>query len=350
MTKLLRGGPNIHIDPRAITCNHYIEGMATFEITYAYHDNGELTVTFMKLDDKEMGCEFFFRVYDSNKEVVPSFTSKIYTYLGIEGEQAPHDTVKGFIGQSVTTIQRNAFRYCRSMKEIQVHDNVEVIEACAFFFCIALTTIKLPRTLKQIESEAFRACVSLDALFLPLGVEKIAGLAFKGCKNMKILSLPPTITAEQIGARILYQCDTFFHITPSVYGYKDPLGGNTPSAKIHQAIIDFHRDLPPFHKACLETDIRPQLIQDHIRICGRSSASTATYGGISPVHILAMNPRVTSGCMMACLDLNLDLLFVKDETGMTPLDYLWKCNNIECIISIMSVLCLHHEVKNDLKS
>ncbi len=394
--------PNLKVDPRPIfDLDEYDDGgdalhkEMSFTITYIrYHNNNhdKFSIAIGRTDGIESGwkgMDLKFRVYDPSKELVPRFDTTTYKYLGVAGEHAPYNTVNTFIDPSVRIIQEYAFRGCNKMEGCIIHDDVEEIGECVFEYCHAMVTIRLPRNLKRIGKGAFHCCDSLDALFIPPSVEEIGQKAFEECTKMKVLSLPPDITLEQMHSQMLYGCTTFFettHIQPySVSGYRlitiDPDGFNyqrqqrithiTRSEIIHQAIIDFFRNnTPPLHKACLDTNVTSLSIHDCIRhnfasevedrsetLSSASSstltatiaraASTTDHNAMTPLHILAINPYVCAGSgsspILACLHLNMNVAFMADESGMTPLDYMKRYNNVNGIVTVIQALCIHQE-------
>ena len=161
---------------------------------------------------------------------------------------------------------------------------------------------------------------------------------------MRILSLPPTINTEQIGRCILRRCRALFRITQvQEYDFVDD-----NSEEVHQSLLNFHHILPPLHKACLETNVSVQSIHDCIRVHGRATAFAKAYDGMTPFHILAMNPHTSPASFVACLELNICAAVVRDDyLGLSPIDYLWEYSNIECIISLIQVLCLHREANSE---
>ena len=147
--------------------------------------------------------------------------STVYVYFGLVDEHAPRDTTIAIIDPSVTTIRECAFTDCEQMKRCIMNNNVNAIEG-----------------------NAFSNCVSLDTLFLSSSLKKIENKIFIGCTNIRILSLPHDII-------------TFSHIFFLI---------THPPCEVHeqrfnQAILDFYRNLPPLHKACLDTNLSLQSIR-----------------------------------------------------------------------------------------
>ena len=106
-------------------------------------------------------------------EDIPDFTSTVYTYYGLDGEQAPKDITEACIHPSVMNIQKYAFCHCKSLVRVTIPDNVTRIESAAFYCCGSLRSIRFSRNLEFIGATAFAYCKSLKAVFLPLQIIEI---------------------------------------------------------------------------------------------------------------------------------------------------------------------------------
>ncbi len=409
-------GSNLEIDPRPII-PPYRDELITFEITYKHNTSRTTVAIITKIDhlDEDGWCfTLYFRVYDPAKEIVPSFNTTTYNYLGIENERAPRDTAKGIIDKSAKMIRRYAFYNCKVMKVCEMHDDVEAIQHEAFTNCSALEAIKLSTKFKLIGYDAFRWCESLDAIFLPCSLDKIEEEAFFGCNRMKIVSFPPSFSAEQIGKTAFYRCDRLFHRTQTVeYGDYDHKLGHDNSVEVHQSLLNFiFFTQPPLHLECLRTDITAEDIHHCLhshKLPAAASAIIADHNGMTPLHILARNPHANAGLLLTCLELNMNAAFMRDvdenddddnnndddgsnnnaefgmtvmghlwkyakkaafaryggdnyddsdnvdsnnimgndgaERGMTAMDYLWRHGNVNRLICLVQVLCLHRETQ-----
>ncbi len=413
---------NVQIDPRPFCCNEfyadddYVDMM--FDITYKYsyqetevvvnddddNDSGDddgdhrdrfatrttrasttsttITVIFSRRKNDDLlfwQDTLYFRVYDASVEHVPSFHTTTYTYLGIDGEKVPRNTIVGIVHPSVTIIQKDAFEHCHEMKHCIIHDDVDIIQEDAFYACKALKTIRLSRNLKCIGERAFRACSSLDAIFIPPSMERIDNYAFSFCARLKIFSLPLRThkqiengIAIELGSDLLSKCHDFF-ILMRTYSH---IQEHEYDANNYQPIFDLYGNQPPLHRACLDVNVNAQSIQKCVSVLvnenSQDSGSEETkimkdathaeevalmtmYGGFTPLHILVMNPYAidvdddnNAGTILACLSLNLNAAFATDDSNMSPIDYLWKhgtSQSIDCLICIMQALCLHREIE-----
>ncbi len=352
-------GSKLEIDPRPII--PYLSGL-NITMTYIHtHCKTIATITKPNYDDSDACSDddsddgwlysVYFRVYDPAKEVIPSFISTTYNYQGLAYECAPRGIVRATIDKSAKVIHDGAFIDCCNMETCEMHEGIEEIHDRAFEDCHALTTIKLPRNLKRIGNRAFYHCNSLDAIFVPPRVEEIGNDAFYDCHCMGILSLPPNMTVQMIGKGAFHDC-ALIRMNQEVQHY---IGGfydaNQNCEEVHQSIIDFYDSQPPLHKACLDTSVSAQTIRDCFNVHGAATAFITDHNEMTPLHILAMNPYATPASILACLELNINSVLLRDnvhdnvdpEMGMTVMDYLWKYKKLDCLISLVQALSLHRE-------
>ena len=81
------------------------------------------------------------------------------------------------------TIGNDAFRDCTNLKSLSVPDTVTAIGYSAFNDCSSLETIKLSNNIKELKSNTFFGCTSLKSVTVPASVEKIADSAFSYCRS-----------------------------------------------------------------------------------------------------------------------------------------------------------------------
>lgn len=123
------------------------------------------------------------------------------------------------IPESVTIIDTNSFRQCKSLQNVTIPGSVEKIEINAFEGCSSLTKIIIPEGVKEIGYGAFFNCTNVDTISLPgsleimdaaafgqcgndtdklvvtmkEGMKEIGIGAFRGCKKLKEIIIPSTI-------------------------------------------------------------------------------------------------------------------------------------------------------------
>ncbi len=159
-------------------------------------------------------------------------------------------------------------------------------------------------------------------LFTPPSVEKVGQKAFDRCAFTRILSFPLNTTPQQIGDRAFDYCDTFFKINHQItkYGKFMRGGGNKvgipcTNGEVKQSIIDLCHNHPTLHRSSLSTDVSAQTINDCILVHGRHAAYTIDHDGMTPLHLLAINPYVDLGAIMTCFDTNMSAVFELDSRG-----------------------------------
>ena len=85
------------------------------------------------------------------------------------------------IRKGVKVIANNAFRFCKSLVNINIPKGVTSIGDWAFNGCESLTNINLPDSMTSIGYSAFSDCESLTSIIIPNSVTSIGVGAFYGC-------------------------------------------------------------------------------------------------------------------------------------------------------------------------
>lgn len=98
------------------------------------------------------------------------------------------------IPENVTSIGEFAFEDCSNLESVIISDGVTSIEMGAFSNCSGLKSIIIPGSVKSIESSAFLGCGSLNNVIIENGVESIGYCAFEDCGSLKSVSIPESIT------------------------------------------------------------------------------------------------------------------------------------------------------------
>jgi hypothetical protein len=104
----------------------------------------------------------------------------------------------------IEVIEWEAFRDCRSLREILFPPSVRSIKYYVFHRCSVLTTAILNNGLEVIEYEAFSYCTSLRKILFPLSVRVIEDWAFHNCSGLTTAILNDGL--EEIGEGAFRGC------------------------------------------------------------------------------------------------------------------------------------------------
>ncbi len=280
-------------------------------------------------------------------QVDEATNTNVYMYRGGNGEKVPSHATSVIIDKSVKIIKQKAFKFHRHLKKCFMHDGVHTIEKDAFFWCMNLKTIRLSRNLKHIGERAFCNCDSLEALFFPPTIEKIDSKAFGLCPELRILPLHAPINMDivEVGEWILFECDNFFNIFCQIQRYQeDDFNRCINKEEVHQSIVEFYHNLHPLHKTCLSTDVSESTISASILDNGAASVLITDHNGMTPLHILTMNPHADSGAITACFTADMSAIFLTDNRGKTPLDYLGQRLDIDDHTLMVASLCNYRDM------
>ena len=113
-------------------------------------------------------------------------------------------------GSAVRRIGKEAFRECRKLSEIEIPASVEDIgEACfsgCFSECANLASVTFfpGSSLKRIEKEAFRNCKNLREMEIPATVKSLGIACFRGCTGLQTINIPDSV--ESLGESCFYGC------------------------------------------------------------------------------------------------------------------------------------------------
>ena len=151
--------------------------VADFE--YIENENGGITITLYKGNDKDV--------------IIPSkINGKDVTVIG-ENAFEGNNLCSVKMPNSVTVIEKVAFRTCVELKEVFLSQNLKVIEGGSFISCYSLSSIDFPETLESIGEVAFEDCKSLNQIALPKGLNKLGKRAFANCEALKHINIPAQI-------------------------------------------------------------------------------------------------------------------------------------------------------------
>ncbi|MDB4569029.1 leucine-rich repeat domain-containing protein, partial [Akkermansiaceae bacterium] len=100
---------------------------------------------------------------------------------------------------------------------------VTSVEKRAFFYCKSLTSITIPDSVTSIGDRAFRYCKSLTNVTIGNGVTSIGGVAFENCTNLTTVNFLGD--APKIGANAFKESSPTIYRKPDAKGWGDTLAG-----------------------------------------------------------------------------------------------------------------------------
>ena len=108
------------------------------------------------------------------------------------------------IRKGVKVIANDAFRFCKSLVNINIPKGVTSIGNNAFYRCRSLTSFNIPDTVSSIGHSAFDSCISLTSINIPPSLATIERKTFLWCHSLRNINIPDTVTS--IGSEAFSHC------------------------------------------------------------------------------------------------------------------------------------------------
>uniref|UniRef100_A0A7S3VG25 Uncharacterized protein n=1 Tax=Chaetoceros debilis TaxID=122233 RepID=A0A7S3VG25_9STRA len=209
---------------------------------------------------------------------------------------------------------------------------------------MAFRFIRLSKTLEYIGKLAFYHCDSLEALFLPSTVKSIGNYAFVWCGSLRLLILPHRIDLDNVKEIISYRtaiCQIADNTGVTIeYDENNAIANDESNRRVNEWLIH-HMDAAPFHKLCYDSSVTTKQISDYLHEHGNDSAlAIDPYHGMTPLHILSMNPHAPADTIAALFNSNIQTVFCADNQQKTPLEYA-RDYNVGGLIQMINCLCNH---------
>jgi len=129
------------------------------------------------------------------------------------------------IPQSVTSIGKDAFRFCNNMKSLTINGAIESMGARAFAGCISLKTLSLGENIKRIGHFAFADCSSLTNVTIPQSVTSIGNYVFRYCTLLKNVTIPEKVTTIGLGTFSYCKQLEYIMLPAGLTSFRDSLDG-----------------------------------------------------------------------------------------------------------------------------
>ena len=98
-------------------------------------------------------------------------------------------------------------------------------------------------------------------------------------------------------------------------------------------------DEAPFHELCYGSSITAKQINDYLHENGNDSALVIdTNHGMTPLHMLSMNPHAPAVSIAALFSSNMEAVFCLDNQQKTPSEYA-RDYNVGGLVGIINGLC-----------
>ncbi|MBQ0141715.1 MAG: leucine-rich repeat domain-containing protein [Prevotellaceae bacterium] len=168
-------------------------------ILYCFPPGKDTTEIFLPESLKEIKTEAFANCKQLESVI---FSSKSFCDIGNAAFKWCTSLRRVDLPHNVKVIKMGTFSWCTSLESINESPGLEVIESAAFSHCGSIKNIDFIPNATQIGQRAFMDCSSLETIAFPNGLKEIGEAAFSGCTSLKKVSIPDSI--HSLGDYIFY--------------------------------------------------------------------------------------------------------------------------------------------------
>ena len=137
------------------------------------------------------------------ERLLPDDKDKLVVYIVIATDEGLTKAIEDEHGAKYSPDGKRLLRGA-DIKAYAIKDGTEVICDNAFKDCKSLRQIYIPNSVTSIGGIAFNGCTSLRQIYIPDSVTSIGPLAFRGCKSLQEITIPSFV--RTIGANPFAGC------------------------------------------------------------------------------------------------------------------------------------------------
>ena len=138
--------------------------------------------------------------YSYNSSIQYVVIGNSVTSIGYEAFRYCTGLTSVTIPNSVTSIGEYAFAYCSGLTSVTIPNSVTSIGYGAFYYCTGLTSVTIPNSVTSIGVAAFYMCTGLTSVTIPNSVTSIGRWTFEDCRGLTSVTIPNSVTSIGVAA------------------------------------------------------------------------------------------------------------------------------------------------------
>lgn len=141
----------------------------------------------------------FYNIFNSSTDNITQVTLTNGNSIPKEYFSGLMPLQKVVLADTVSVIEKEAFRNCTSLDTINLNDVVEINDS-AFDGCSSLTSLSISDKLVHLGKKAFRNCHNLQTVPFQENLKEIGANCFDGCHSLSQIRIPSSVTKIGSGA------------------------------------------------------------------------------------------------------------------------------------------------------